>query len=176
MPIRLARRDDCPRLPDIERAAAERFRAVGMGAIAEGAPSDPAFIRACLGQDGVFVATDGKDRPIGFALAAPIDRCLHLYELDVHPDHGRQGHGAALVEAVVASAAAQGLAGVTLSTFAAIPWNAPFYAKRRFKILDAVEWTPGMHLIRNAEKALGLDLDARVLMRRRAIPSDRQML
>lgn len=166
MPIRPARRDDCDLLPAIERAAAQRFRAVGMAAIAEGDPSDPAFIRACLRQRGVFVATDGNDTPIGFALTGVIDRCLHLYELDVHPDHARRGHGAGLVEAVIAAAAARGLAGVTLSTFAEIPWNAPFYKRLGFHVLAAVDWTPGLHLIRNAERALGLSLEARVLMRR----------
>lgn len=165
MPIRPARRDDCDTLPEIERAAATRFRAIGLDAIAEGAPSDPAFIRACLAHGVVLVATDETDRPIGFALAGQLDRCLHLYELDVHPDHGRQGLGTGLVRALIAEAAARGLAGVTLSTFADVPWNAPFYARLGFRPLDAVAWTPALHLIRNAEAVLGLPMDRRILMR-----------
>jgi GNAT superfamily N-acetyltransferase len=166
MPIRPARRDDCDRLPAIERAAAERFRAVGRMEVAEADVSDPVFIRACLRHGVVLVATDDGDTPVGFALAGALDRCLHLYELDVHPDHGRRGHGTALLEGIAAAARARGLAGVTLSTFADVPWNAPFYAARGFRPLDAVDWTPGLHLIRNAEAALGLDLGCRVLMRR----------
>lgn len=165
MPIRSARRDDCDKLPDIERAAAQRFRAIGLDAIAGGEPSDPAFIRACLAHGVVLVATDAADRPVGFALAGELDRSLHLYELDVLPEHGRQGLGAGLIRAVIAEAATRGLVGVTLSTFADVPWNAPFYARLGFRPLDAVDWTPALHLVRNTEAALGLPMERRIVMR-----------
>ena len=44
---------------------------------------------------------DADGRPVGYALVIG-DGDTHLAELVVHPDHRREGHGRALVDAVVA--------------------------------------------------------------------------
>lgn len=48
-----------------------------------------------------------------------------------------QGHGLGrrLLGAACAAARAQGVRGVTLTTFLAVPWNAPFYARAGFCII-----------------------------------------
>jgi predicted N-acetyltransferase YhbS len=74
--------------------------------------------------------------------------------------------GAALLEAAAERARATGLAGLSLSTFREVPWNAPYY--RRLGFSEVADLTPGMAAIREEHLARGLDEDARVFMTRDA--------
>ncbi|MEM8769986.1 MAG: GNAT family N-acetyltransferase, partial [Pseudomonadota bacterium] len=60
-------------------------------------------------------------------------------------------------------AAARGLEAVTLTTFADIPWNAPFYAAMGFEVLREQGLTPFLAGALEEERALGLT--ERVAMR-----------
>ena len=59
-----------------------------------------------------------------------------------------------------------GPAPLTLTTFAEVPWNAPYYARIGFRVLADAELSPGLRAIRAHEAALGLDRWPRVCMRR----------
>ncbi|MGG6294647.1 GNAT family N-acetyltransferase [Leptolyngbya sp. AN02str] len=87
-------------------------------------------------------------------------------ELDVLPAHGRQGLGRALVETVCQWAQQQGCQEMTLSTFRDIPWNAPFYAKLGFRLMDDSALTPALREIQQQEADYGLPIDDRVFMSR----------
>jgi GNAT superfamily N-acetyltransferase len=117
------------------------------------------------------VAVDQAGDVVGFAFVDLVDAAAHLCEMDVAPDHARQGIGTALVEAIAAWAAARGLTALTLTTFARLPWNAPFYEKLGFRTLPAGEITSGLARIRASEAAAGLDPDERVVMRRELGPT-----
>ena len=52
-------------------------------------------------QEMLWVAVAPDSQVLGFALARLIDGEPHLEEIDVHPDHGRRGIGAALVRTVI---------------------------------------------------------------------------
>jgi GNAT superfamily N-acetyltransferase len=112
------------------------------------------------------VAANAQDEPVGFAAVIIVDDAAHLEEIDVHPAHGRQGLGRRLVETVCAWAREHHYPAVTLTTFRDIPWNAPFYARLGFRILDKDEWTPGLRAISAEEAQTGLDPAQRVCMRR----------
>jgi len=106
-------------------------------------------------------------RPVGFAHAKLLEAGrAHLDELDVHPDHGRRGVGRRLVGAVCDWAAASSLDAVTLSTFRAPPWNAPFYASMGFRVLADHELTPALRRVVAQETRRGLDPTQRVVMYR----------
>ena len=47
-----------------------------------------------------------------------------------------------------------------------MPWNAPFYAKRGFRILEAHELTPGLVQLQRREAQGGFPMHLRVIMRR----------
>ena len=91
-----------------------------------------------------------------------VDGCLHVEQVSVHPDHARRGLGRALLD----QAAADGIAALTLTTFAHVPWNAPYYTRCGFRVLDGTELTAGLRTIRQREAGLGLDRWPRVCMRR----------
>jgi len=164
--IRPARPDDVSLLPAIEWAAAQQFRAVGVdGRFLETVKPVSAHLAAQA--EGRLLVAEGEDGlPIGFALIDWLDGTPHLEELDVHPDHGRRGAGRALVEAVLAWAGARGATAVTLSTFRDVPWNAPFYARLGFAPLPDAELGPGLRGIVAIERAEGIPMERRVVMRR----------
>ena len=161
--IRAARPDDYRALQDIERRAGELFRAIGMPEIAD---DEPFSVDRLASGAAVFVATDDDDVPVGYALVELVDGHTHLEQISVVPEAGRQGIGTALIEAVVDWARARGDLGVTLTTFRDVPFNAPLYARRGFVVVDEPDWTDGQRAVIEQERAHGLDVTARVVMRR----------
>jgi GNAT superfamily N-acetyltransferase len=161
----VARTDELAVLARIERAAAELFS--GWVAPDGTAYTVPLPVLEEAQRAGrLFVATDERDQPIGFAVVMLLDGEPHLEELDVLPEHGKQGHGSGLIEAVCAWAKAAGYASVTLSTYSHVPFNAPFYRRRGFRDVAEQERTPALNRLREIERRKGLQLGQRVLMRR----------
>ncbi|MCP3819272.1 GNAT family N-acetyltransferase [Streptomyces sp. A3M-1-3] len=165
-PIRLATAAELPALQGIERAAGEPFRALGMAAIADDEP--PALDLLARFQDAgrAWVATDERDRPVGYLIAELVDSAAHIEQVSVRPEAARRGVGRALIDHLAAHARAEGLTALTLTTFAEVPWNAPYYARLGFHVVDGPALTPGLREILRAEAAHGLDRWPRVCMRR----------
>jgi ribosomal protein S18 acetylase RimI-like enzyme len=164
--IRTVRQADLPLLQDIERAAGASFRAVGMAQIADDEPL-PVDELARYQQAGrAWVATDATDLPIGYLIADVVDGNLHIEQVTVHPGSARRGIGRQLIEHLAAAAEAGGAPALTLTTFAEVPWNAPYYVRCGFRVLDHGELSPGLRAIRRREAAHGLDRWPRVCMRR----------
>ena len=59
--------------------------------------------------------------------------------------------GRALIEHLVEQAGSEHLPAVTLTTFAAVPWNAPYYTRCGFHPMDDAELGPELAHIRLAE-------------------------
>ncbi|MFC4852146.1 GNAT family N-acetyltransferase [Actinophytocola glycyrrhizae] len=159
--IREASPTDLPVLRDIERAAGAPFLAVGMAAIAE---DEPLSIDELTRYQRAGRAWVWGTPPVGYVLADEVDGYAHVEQVSVHPGHSRHGIGRALIDHVGAWAARRGLAGLTLTTFADVPWNAPYYARLGFVVVT--DLTPGLRAIRAHEAAIGLDAWPRVAMRR----------
>jgi GNAT superfamily N-acetyltransferase len=122
------------------------------------------FVQQRFQAGQVWVAVDKQDVVLGFAITREVDDTIYLQEMDVDPAHGRRGLGAALVETVCAWAQLQGYKAISLSTFRDLPWNAPFYAKLGFRILDESELSISFQHIRQQEQADGLPIADRVMM------------
>jgi GNAT superfamily N-acetyltransferase len=153
--IELARPEHLAQLAALERAAAQVFppEVVPAAVRAESVPLD--VLRAAQSADRLWVALHA-DAPVGFALLEIVDGEVLLAEIDVHPQHARQGLGRRLVAAVVDWARAGQLPSVGLTTFRDIPWNAPFYASLGFRTLAADELSPALASALAAEAARGL--------------------
>ena len=167
--IRAPRPDELELLRDIERAAGTLFIDVGLADVAAHEPESVEAL-AVYARDGRawVVADDGV--PAGYAIVDIVDGLAHLEQLSVLPDHGRKGLGAALLAHVSDWAAKRQLDAVTLTTFRDIPWNAPFYAKHGFRVLDDTEIGPELRDLRALEARHGLDPAQRVCMRRDVKP------
>ena len=83
------------------------------------------------------------------------------------PRHGRRGVGTALVEAVCDWGRRRGFEELTLTTFRALPWNVPFYARLGFEEVAGDDLTPELEAVIRDETARGLDPRRRVVMRYR---------
>ena len=166
MHIRAVRQAELPVLRDIERAAGEGFRDVGMPQIADDEPL-PLDVLAGYHRAGrAWVATDPTDVAVGYLLADVVDGNLHVEQVSVHPRCARRGVGRRLLDHLAAHATATGVPALTLTTFADVPWNGPYYARCGFVTLDDSDVTPGLRAIRRREAAHGLDRWPRVCMRR----------
>ena len=162
--IRLSRPDDLPALINVEIEAGSLFRDVGMAAIADDDPGSVAEL-AVYQEDGrAWVSVDDGDRPVAYLVAEVVDGHAHVEQVSVRPSHARRGLGSALIETLAAWARERGLAALTLTTFSAVPWNAPYYERLRFRVLEEAEIGAGLREIRRAEAARGLDAWPRVAM------------
>ncbi|WP_310741152.1 GNAT family N-acetyltransferase [Microbispora sp. H10670] len=158
--IRQAEPADLAALPEIERAADGMFAPLGIVF-----PPGTTVVEECDDPARVIVA--GRP-PVGFALLGVVDGLTHLEQIAVHPGHANQGIGTRLLKAVSATAAAPQTRNraVTLTTFRDVPWNAPWYARRGFRVIQPSEWGPELSALVEHERALGIEVAPRVVMRK----------
>lgn len=163
--IRLATPADIPFLPDIESAAGELFSQFpALANLPDGVTSLEEF-QESQQNNLLWVAALPSGKPIGFAQVYIVDGLVHLDEIDVHPDYGRQGIGRKLVQTVIEWAQSEGIPAITLTTFRNIPWNEPFYRKLGFRVLELEELSAGLIKLVVEEESHGLDRALRVVMR-----------
>jgi GNAT superfamily N-acetyltransferase len=162
--IRSARVKELPLLAQIEKSAAVLFLDTPYTFLANDEPLSLDFVQQRFQAGQVWVAVDKQDVVLGFAITREVDDTIYLQEMDVDPAHGRRGLGAELVETVCDWAQLQGYKVILLSTFRDLPWNAPFYAKLGFRMLDESELSIGFQHIRQQEQADGLPISDRIIM------------
>lgn len=184
MRVRPATEQDLAVLGDVEAAADTTFEALlGPSPFGDSPPpagteraAEPGFLLAAV-VDGADMgwAEDPVppgsslahgDRPAGFVHVLERDGQAHLEQLAVLPGYQGLGLGTALVEAACTEARRRGHLSITLRTYADIPFNGPFYARRGFVEVPA----PRTDLHRELERAeQAVDLarhGRRVVMRR----------
>lgn len=161
-----------PDIPKIEQAAASVFAAEDLPPPLRYRVTDREYVREAQRAGRLWVALAGA-HPVGFALADVADGAAYLSEIDVHPDHARQGLGTRLVQVVVDWAAAHRFDCVLLVTFRHLPWNAPFYERLGFVALPEREVGPELREFIAEEGAAGIDTSKRVAMRLALPPGQR---
>ncbi|MCD5354954.1 GNAT family N-acetyltransferase [Kineosporia mesophila] len=167
MSIRAALAEDLPLLPRIEWAAGEKFRAIGMGGIADDEPLGPSELAAYQAAGRAWVhVEDGM--PVAYLLMDVVDELVHIEQVSVHPRAAHRGIGRGLIEHL----ADRSLVPLTLTTFRDVPWNAPYYARLGFIVLH--DPAPQLRKIRRHEAELGLDRWPRCCMIRPAPPTARR--
>lgn len=113
--------------------------------------------------DGVLVVVEHAGELVGASIGVPDGTDLHLLQLAVHPEHARRGLGRALLEATVSKARVHWQA-ITLTTFADLPFNAPFYQDVGFDWLDEPQVSEAIRSALRAERLSGMT--QRVAMKR----------
>jgi GNAT superfamily N-acetyltransferase len=166
MNLRSATAAELPRLQDIEVAAGAAFRALGMDAIADDEPFPLAELERYRRAGHAWVAAADDGTVLAYLVGLVVDGAFHIEQVTVDPAAARRGVGRALIARAADAAREKGLAGLTLTTFTDVPWNAPYYERLGFRRLPDATLTPGLRSIRAAEAASGLDRWPRVCMRR----------
>lgn len=166
--VRPALPEDVAVLPDIERLAGLSFKTypgdLGIPEELYEAPNSVETFAEAQRAGRLWVATVSGGQLVGFALVMDIEGYAHLDELDVLPGYGGQGIGSALLATVCSWAKDTGYAAVTLRTFRDVPWNAPFYRSRGFRIVDSVALSAAHVGLEASERQRGLRTDIRVTM------------
>ncbi len=164
--IRPMRAGDVDELRAIEVRAGQAFAAVGMDEIA-GDEALPAAELLEYQRDGrAWVSVDEAGRLTAYVIVKWVDGLVHVEQVSTDPAYAGRGLGAALIEHVAGWARERGAVALTLTTFAGVPWNAPYYERLGFRRLDETEVTPGLRAVRAEEAAHGLDRWPRCAMRR----------
>ncbi len=164
--VRLASPEEVDRIREIEDEAGALFSGLGLIDETLDGSFPVEYLQRLVGMGQVWVACVDETLPVGMAIASVQEGAVYVEEMDVLPAHGRRGLGGRLLGSVCEWARSQGYAAVTLSTFRDVPWNGPFYRKHGFVDLPQVAWTTGMVAIREKEARHGLQVAARVFMRR----------
>ncbi|WP_067437274.1 GNAT family N-acetyltransferase [Nocardioides jensenii] len=143
--IRVAEEADLAALPEIEAEGDRRFDDLfgetgwDLPRTGRDRARDPGFLMVA----GVPVA--------GFAHVVEEQGGAHLEQIAVRTALTRRGIGSALIEACCAEAAARGHTELTLTTYADVPWNAPYYARLGFVEVARPTGNLGRHLSEEVE-------------------------
>ncbi|MEV6768305.1 GNAT family N-acetyltransferase [Nocardia sp. NPDC051030] len=165
MRIRAARPDELHLLQGIEDATGEPFREIGMLEIADDAPPSLEALEEHRRSGRAWVAVDDNDSPIAYLISEPVDDTEHIAQVSVHPDAAHQRIGRALIDHLAALARRSGVAALSLTTFTEVPWNAPYYERLGFRVVEEKDLTAGLRKVRAHEAELGLDRWPRTVMR-----------
>src|SRR5262249_33745432 len=144
-----------PFLHDIEEAAAVLFPLDTLTEPLRSMSQSPEDFATAHQRRLLWIAVDESNAPVAFLIAKVVDDQFHVNEFDVHPEHGKQGLGSRLLQHVLTEAKRRGYRSATLTTFAHLSWNAPFYAKQGFKVLSADELGVELASIVRHEAAIG---------------------
>ncbi|HDY75023.1 MAG TPA: N-acetyltransferase [Candidatus Marinimicrobia bacterium] len=162
--IEIAQTKYITELPEISRVAAELFPVEDLPLALRSETNPIEVFEEALSEQKLWIAVDeNQDKAVGFAFLS--DKCgqLHLRELGVHPEHGRQGLGTNLLKNVIIWAKNQKYNQLSLTTFRHLPWNAPFYTKLGFKMIEQSKLNSCLNKLLD-EESKGLDKSKRVLM------------
>jgi 4-diphosphocytidyl-2-C-methyl-D-erythritol kinase len=168
--VRRAEADDVPELPSVERRAVTLFegweKETGLTPAVLSDVSSLEELEGARAAGHLWVATTDTGEVVGFVQVVILDGLAHLDEVDVVPEHGRQGVGSRLVDAVCRWAEGAGYPAITLSTFRDVPWNRAFYERHGFRADEALAERPEHGALVAAERVRGLRVDLRLLMAR----------
>jgi GNAT superfamily N-acetyltransferase len=158
MLVRPARYEDVPQLMAVERSAAQAFvQRAELAWLAEGEILDGEAHQAFIGAGCSWVAENAQGQILGFICACQEGQALHIEELSVRREAQGQGIGRRLLDEVAAVARRKNLRQLTLTTFADVPWNAPFYARYGFEAMAHDQLDTRLRGVLANERAHGLE-------------------
>jgi GNAT superfamily N-acetyltransferase len=156
---------------DIERTAVQMFRDHAAWRFYSRMSIPKDLLEEEIRRGFVWVAmNEASSEVVGFIW---LDVALHsdfvgIAEIDVLPAFHRRGIGSALLRHACAWAQDEGYRRVDLGTLPDIPWNAPFYAKHGFVVVDKDD--PDFAYARELDRENGLPDGMRVYMSRSLLP------
>ena len=153
--IRKACAGDAVALPALEQSAGALFATLpDLAWLTEGDNRSVAAYRALIEGGYCWVAVDDTGRRCGFLAAEPLGDALHINEIAVARDRQRRGIGTTLMRTAIRAGAP--FRAITLTTFADVAWNAPYYERIGFRRLLPDKLGPALCAILKHEADAGL--------------------
>ncbi len=165
--IRLTRLAEVSVLPSIERSAGAAFRAYPeFSWVADDSLMSIEDHQGFVAAGTSWVASDASAL-VGFLCAESVaDSALHIWELAVHADAQGSGVGTQLMRHAMAFAGSHAqITNLTLTTFRDVVFNAPFYKRLGFELVEELEAEPRLQALLREEAAHGLPVESRCAMR-----------
>jgi GNAT superfamily N-acetyltransferase len=163
--VRAARPEDAPALPDVELDAGKSFLTLpDLAWIASDQVTPAEEHLPAIDVGACWVAASDTDGVVGFLTAERSGSDLHIWEVAVRRTFQRQGIGRQLIVCAAELARAEGLTALTLTTFRDVAWNAPYYARQGFEILDEANLSPRLAEVLGHEAEQGLPPERRCAM------------
>ncbi|MEJ8310979.1 GNAT family N-acetyltransferase [Agrobacterium larrymoorei] len=160
--IRPGRQDDFPRLAEIELDAFVVW-AEACGVTHEPS-SAPVLLLEQSVEEGLLLVAEEAGRVVGFTLGLKEEDTLYIVEIDVEAAAQGRGIGSSLILAILERGRERGFSDAALTTDRHVPFNAPFYSKLGFRILEAAETPDFLRKRLKAQIDSGLDPERRVAM------------
>lgn len=155
----------------IEHTAVQMFRDHAAWPFYAAVSIPPEVLQDAIQRGLVWVARMAeRDDPVGFVWLDTEHggNVIGIAELDVLPAYGKRGIGAALLEHACEWARSAGYRRVDLGTLADVPWNAPFYEKHGFVVVD--KRAPAFAYARDRDRENGFPDALRIFMARELPP------
>lgn len=167
--LRLAIDGELPRAIAIDDAAVSIFAEAG---VIINLSDDHPFVlsehrcweRALTRGDLFFACAGEAGAPAGFIALDVLGDRAYLEQLSVHPDHQRRGLGRALVEEACERFRARGAAEIWLTTYAHVPWNAPFYERCGFRVVPQADCNAELQAVLEQQRSALPHPEQRVAM------------
>lgn len=156
MLIRRATSGDFQTLQNIELASFETLRNAGAVSGAPSVSSDEQLHRF-LNDELLYVACGQDGSAVGYSGGYVVDGFLYIGEVDVLPAWQQKGLGRTLITTLIEEGRRRRLSGATLTTDRFAPFNAPFYAKLGFQLVEG-EAVP-LHLQAYLKRQVEVGLD-----------------
>lgn len=159
MIIRQALEENIASIIAIDSSATVKFGTIPALADLASDQESPEKIQQWLRVGRVYLL-EADAEPLGFVAAHQIDSVIHIDEIAVMSDSQGKGIGKMLLNAVVGWAkeiscqADVWAARVTLTTYADVPWNGPWYRKFGFKEIEAQSIGSWLVAVENEEHDL----------------------
>ena len=171
--VRAARWSDVAAMPVLEQSAGELFRLIPeLAHLADDENRSEWLYGSLVAGGWCRVAEDDAGELCGFLCAERHEADLHICELAVRLDRQRLGIGRRLMGVTIQAARHRGIASVTLTTFADVAWNAPFYERLGFRRLAERALGPRLRAVLHHEAESGLPIDLRCAMRLALVSND----
>lgn len=156
MTIRLATAADLPLLAAIEQSAAALFSPDDLPPEHRSDTLPLERLQQVRASGLLWVALAPSGAVAGFLVAEAAGDVLHVCEVSVTPEQGGKGLGRGLLATAIDHGRDAGYAALTLTTFAHVPWNLPFYERLGFRALAPAECGERLQRILEAESLSGL--------------------
>ncbi|MTC57901.1 MULTISPECIES: GNAT family N-acetyltransferase [Providencia] len=163
--IRLANQTDAQCLPAVEESAGQTFAGHPKFDWITHSDVQPVDNHIeCIAQGMEWLAVDQHDKPVGFIMAQRLADSLHIVELSVCQSAQGQGLGKKLINQIISFAKIQQISQVTLTTFREVAWNAPYYQRLGFSIIEPAQLTEPLQEILQHEIDAGFQAIDRCAM------------
>jgi len=164
---RIATLSDIDAILGIKSAARQQYRTIGLVLPPTGAEARE-LLRRHIAEGRTWVSLVEAEIA-AYLIVERLEESLHIEQVTVHPRYAGQRIGASMINLAFELAARQKLQKVTLTTFADVPWNGPYYQRLGFTIIPEERLTLRLKELLQAEKDSNRTGLARVAMTRSLI-------